>query len=100
MSVAAGDLAAARAYYEQGLAIDRTLADADPASAEKQRNLGVAYCKMFNIEKKLGNGSAARALLESCVAVWGMLEAEGRLPAPDDRLVLEYCRRQLAEWGD
>ena len=100
VSVAAGDLAAARAYYEQALAISRTLADADPASAQKQRDLVVSHFNLFDLEDKLGNRAAARAQLAAFVAVWGALEAEGRLPSPNDRAILKSLRRQLDEWAE
>ena len=100
VSVAAGDLAAARAYYEQGLALRRTLADADPASAEMQRDLGVSHIKLFDIENKLGNRPAARVRLAAFVTLWGKLEAEGRLPSPKDRAAFKYRRQQLDEWAD
>jgi hypothetical protein len=34
------------------------------------------------------------------VAVWGKLEAEGRLPTPKDHAVLKYWRQQLEEWAN
>ena len=39
VSVASGDLKAARGYFEDGLRISRRLAETDPDSAEKQRDL-------------------------------------------------------------
>ncbi len=100
VSVAAGDLAAARAYYEQYLTIARALADADPDAAEKQRDLGVCHFKLFDVEFKLGDRAAARAQLEAFVVVWGKLAADGRMPSPQDHSVLRYRRQQLDEWAD
>ena len=100
VSVAAGDLAAARAYFEQALTLRRSLADADPGSAQKQRDLGVSHFKLFDIENRLGNRSAARAQLAAFVALWGKLEEEGKLPNPNDRAGLKYRRKQLEEWAD
>lgn len=77
------------------------LADADPASAQKQRDLGVSHVKLFDIENKLENRSAARAQLAAFVNVWGKLEAEGRLSAPNDSAFLKRRRQQqLDEWAD
>ena len=78
----------------------RLLGHADPASAQKQRDLGVSHIKLFDIEKKLANRSAARAQLAAFVAVWGKLEAEGRLLTPKDRTALKRRRQQLDEWVD
>ena len=67
--MAAGDLAAARDYYEQGLAISRTLADADPASAQKQRDLSVSFNNLMNISKAAGDLAAVRAYLRQIVLI-------------------------------
>jgi hypothetical protein len=100
VSVSAGDLAAARGYFEQGLAIARKLAEADAASAEKQRDLGVSHFKMMQLAEKAGDRPAAREHLQDFIAAWDRLEAEGRLPSPNDQRILQYRRKQLAEWED
>ena len=69
VSVAAGDLAAARAYYEQGLAIRRKLADADPHSAEKQRDLSISFNKLGDVSRAAGDLAAARAYYEQGLAI-------------------------------
>ena len=69
VSVAAGDLAAARAYYEQGLAISRTLADADPASAQKQRDLSISFNKLGDVSVAAGDLAAARDYYEQGLAI-------------------------------
>ncbi len=68
VSVAAGDLAAARAYYEQGLAISRALADADPASAQKQRDLSISLNNLGDATAA-GDLGAARAYYEQGRAI-------------------------------
>jgi tetratricopeptide (TPR) repeat protein len=98
VSVAAGDLAAARRYFEQSLALRERLAKADPASAQKQRDLGVSHFKLCDLANKQDDRLAAREHLEAFVAVWGQLEAENRLPSPKDQRILNFRRKQLADW--
>ncbi len=100
MSRAAGDLAAARSYYEKRLAISQKLADADPYSAEKQRDLGVSHFRLSDVEQQIGNEAAKHEHLTAGVAAWGKLAAEGKLPSPTDRASLERRRRQLHELAD
>jgi tetratricopeptide (TPR) repeat protein len=98
-SVAAGDLLGARADYEQCLAIRKRVAAAHPDSAQKQRDLGVSHFKLFDVENSLENRSEARAHLAAYVSIWRKLEAEDRLPSPNDRAELEHYRRLLDEWA-
>jgi tetratricopeptide (TPR) repeat protein len=100
VSVTAGDLLGARADYEQCLAIRKRVAAANPDSAQKQRDLGVSHFKLFDVETKLGNRSAARARLAAYVSILSKLEAEDRLPSPNDRAELEYYRQLLDEWAN
>ena len=100
VSVSAGDLLGARADYEQCLALRESWAAAHPDSAQKRRALGMSHFKLFEVESKLGNRPAARARLASYVSIWGKLEAEGRLPSPNDRAELEHYRQQLDEWAN
>jgi hypothetical protein len=72
------------------------VAEADPASAEKQRDVGVSHFKLMDSSEKAGDRPAAREHLQHFVAVWGQLEAEGRLPSPTDQRILHNRRKQLA----
>ena len=64
MSVASGDLKAARGYFEDGLLIRRRLADADPDSAENQRDLSISFNKLGNVSMESGDLKAARGYFE------------------------------------
>jgi hypothetical protein len=75
--VQAGDLAGARARFEEDLAIARKLAKDNPSSAQAQRDLLVSLVK-------LGQLIHDRARLREALAIARELERTGRL-APRDR---------------
>ena len=74
---AGGDLAGARAVYEEGLAIRRKLAAADPDSPRWQIVLVVSLYKLSAVVEP----PRARAALLEALAIVEKLEREGKLTA-------------------
>lgn len=72
MAVQAGDLAGARARFEERLAIAHKLAKLNPSSAEAQRDLLVSLVK-------LGQAVHDRALVSEALTFARELERTGRL---------------------
>ena len=60
MRLAAGDRAGALSAYEEGLAIMRKLAAADPGNAEWQRDLSVSLVKIGDMRLAAGRPALAR----------------------------------------
>jgi tetratricopeptide (TPR) repeat protein len=71
--VASGDLQAARAYFEDGLQIRRLLAEADPSSAEKQRDLSISFNKLGEVSVASGDLQSARAYFEDGLGIRRLL---------------------------
>ncbi|HEX7838290.1 MAG TPA: hypothetical protein VF469_12535, partial [Kofleriaceae bacterium] len=81
VAVQDGDLAGAKARFEEGLVIRRKLAQINPTSAEAQRDLIVS---LFN----LGKVAKDRSRLREALQIARGLEQAGRL-APADHDILE-----------
>jgi len=69
VSVQAGDLAGAKARFEEGLAIRRKLAQANPTSAEAQRDVSVSLEKLGDVTVKAGDLAGAKARFEEGLAI-------------------------------
>ena len=69
MALEAGDLAGARARYEEDLAIARRLAQANPISAQAQRDLGISLNKLGNVAVQAGDLAGARARYEEDLGI-------------------------------
>lgn len=67
--VASGDLAAARGRFEESFLILQRLAEANPNSAQVQRDLGVSLNKLGDVLVKSGELAAARALFEESLLI-------------------------------
>ena len=79
MQVAQGDLAGARAAYQEGLGITRALAKADRGSAEKHRDLGIFLGKIGDVQVAQGDLTGARAAYQEELAI---TRAGWRSPIP------------------
>ncbi len=66
VSKLAGDLQAARDFFEKGLGISRKLAEDDPDrnNADKQRDLSITFYKLGEVSQEEGNLKAARVYFE------------------------------------
>ena len=64
VSVAAGDLNAARRYFEEGLRISRRLAEDDTASAQAQRDLSISFDRLGDVSRAAGDLKAAQGYFE------------------------------------
>jgi tetratricopeptide (TPR) repeat protein len=60
LAVAAGDAAAARDWYTQGLQIRRRLVEVDPGNVQFQRDLSVSYERLGDLAVAAGDAAAAR----------------------------------------
>jgi tetratricopeptide (TPR) repeat protein len=67
--VVQGDLAGALAIYEEGLAIRRQLASADPSHGEHQRDLSVSLNKTGDVLLAQGDLAGALAIYEEGLAI-------------------------------
>jgi tetratricopeptide (TPR) repeat protein len=65
----AGDLAGARARYEEGLGIARKLAQANPTSAQAQGDVGVSLSKLGDVAEQAGDLAGARARYEEGLGI-------------------------------
>ncbi len=66
VSKLAGNLQAARDYFDKGLGISRKLAEDDPDrnNADKQRDLSITFYKLGEVSQEEGNLKAARVYFE------------------------------------
>jgi tetratricopeptide (TPR) repeat protein len=69
----AGDRDGALAAYDESFAIARTLAEADPASAQAQRNLSVSLERIGDVKLKAGDRDGALAAYNESFAIARML---------------------------
>ena len=71
VSKLAGDLQAARDFFEKGLGISRKLAEDDPDrnNADKQRDLFVSYIKLGDVSMSSGDLQAARDFFEKGLGI-------------------------------
>jgi tetratricopeptide (TPR) repeat protein len=69
VAIAAGDLAGAKARYEEALAIRRKLAEDNPISAVAQRDLSLSLEKLGNVTVAAGDLSGAKARHEESLTI-------------------------------
>jgi tetratricopeptide (TPR) repeat protein len=69
VAVQTGDLAGARARFEECLAIARKLAHDNPSSAAAQRDVSVSLERLGNVAVEAGDLAGARARFEECLAI-------------------------------
>ncbi len=74
VSVAAGDLAGAKRYFEQGLAIARKLAEADDTNAQMQRDLWVSHWKIADLMEKQKDPNAIKHWRSAHDVLAGMVQ--------------------------
>ena len=89
VSVAAGDLAAARKYFEESLEIARALSRSNPSSALAKRDVSV-------ILVKLGSATNDARYFQEALAILRVLDAEKRL-APRDKQFLQALEKFLSK---
>ncbi|HNM75936.1 MAG TPA: hypothetical protein PKN13_11450, partial [Accumulibacter sp.] len=65
----AGDLAAARRSFDQSLQIRHRLADANPASAQAQRDVSVSLDKLGDVQQAAGDLAAARRSFDQSLQI-------------------------------
>jgi len=65
----AGDLAGARARYDEGLVIWRKLAQADPTSAQAQRDVSISLSKLGDVAVQAGDLAGARTRYEESLGI-------------------------------
>jgi tetratricopeptide (TPR) repeat protein len=97
VSVAAGDLKAARGYFEGGLRIRRLLADADPTSALQQRDLCVSHWKIANLLEQQGQPAEALTHWQKAHDILQGMVTRGLHVSPADRAFLEPMRQALGK---
>jgi hypothetical protein len=95
VSVAAGDLAGAKRYFEQGLAIARKLAEADETNAQMQRDLAISYSKQATIAEQQGDPVAARGWWRKCLDVFESMASRGWHISPGDLRFIEFLKDKL-----
>ena len=69
MSVAAGDLAGGKRYYEQGLTIRRKLAEADDTNAGLQRDLSGSFNNLGKVSVAEGDLAGAKRYFEQGLTI-------------------------------
>jgi Flp pilus assembly protein TadD len=69
VAMGAGDLARAKAQFEESLTILRKLAKDNPRSAEAQRDVGVSITALGDVAVQAGAQAGARARFEEGVAI-------------------------------
>ena len=93
MRAAAGDLKAARGYFEDGLRIRRRLADEDATSAQKQRDLSISFERLGDVSVAAGDLKAARGYFEDRLRISRRLADDDRTSAEKQRdLWVSYWR--------
>ena len=95
VSVAAGDLAGAKRYFEQGLAIRRKLAEADETNAQMQRDLAVSYAKLATVAEQEGDAGGAYTWWQQCLGVFESMEARGWHISPSDMRFAQMLKDKL-----
>ena len=96
VSVASGDLKAARVYFEDGLQIRRQLAEANPDSAEKQRELWVSHYKIADVLEREGHAGAMEHWKAAHDILAGMV-ARGLHVTEGDLRYLDILRGKLGK---
>jgi hypothetical protein len=97
VSVAAGDLKAARGYFEVALRISHLLADADPTSAEKQRDLWILQWRIASLLEREDRASEARTHWQQAHDILQGMVTRGLHVSPEDQRFLEQLRRKVGE---
>ena len=93
-----GDLAGAFAAYEEGLAIRRRLASADPSHAERRHDLFLSLARLAVTARGQGEPEQACRHLEEALAIMRPL-AERFPEHPVFRDDLRWIEERRAEWG-
>jgi tetratricopeptide (TPR) repeat protein len=101
--VKAGNLSAARARFEQSLAISERLAKADPTAEAYQIGLSESLRKLGEVLAKSGDVPAARARLKQSVSIAEHLDKANPKSAIAQRVLLwSYATRgkvtEESEW--
>jgi len=94
VSVASGDLAAARDYFADGLTIAKQLAQADPTNAQMQRDIWVSHWKIANALEKENNPAAVESW-RACLGVFQKMIDAGLHVPPQDLKTLDGVRKKL-----
>jgi Flp pilus assembly protein TadD len=69
VAVQAGDLAGAKARFEEGLGIARKLAQVNPTSAEAQRDVSISLDRLGDVAVQAGDLAGAKARFEEGLGI-------------------------------
>lgn len=95
--VAAGDLKEARRRFEQSLELDQRLAQANPASAEAQRDVSADLSKLGNVLVTAGDLKEARRRFEQSLEMRQRLAEANPASAQAQRdLIVSYVELAIA----
>jgi hypothetical protein len=78
VAVTAGNLVGAKARFEEGLVIDRKLAQGNPTSAEARRDVSLSLERLGNVAVQAGDLGGAKARFEEGLVIRRKL-AQGRI---------------------
>ena len=92
--MASGDLKSARRYFEDGLQIRRELADADPHSAQKKRDLWVSHDKTANLMEQ-GKAPGAQEHWRQAHDIFASMVAAGLFVSQGDMEFLDQLKSKL-----
>jgi len=87
LEVARGEPSAAKAGFEDGLAVARAFSAADPASASAKRDVIVSLDKLFGV-------SGDKELIREALEIAEDMAANGQL-SPADAFIPDYLRKKL-----
>src|SRR5262249_17475441 len=85
-----GDLEGARATFLESLALCEAIAASDPGSLQKQRDLGIAYARLADLEERVEHYSESAAWMGKGAALYRRLEAGGEAELLSPRAAREY----------
>jgi hypothetical protein len=97
--LASGDLQAARGYFEESLKISRQLAQDDPLSAEKKRDLWVLHWRVANLLESQSNTAAQDHWRKAHDILAAMVQARLHV-SPQDLALLEQLRTKVGAKDD
>jgi len=100
VSQQAGQMDAAREFYQQYLDIAKKLAAADPANAEAQRDLSVSYQRMGDVSQQAGRLDAAREFYQQYLDIAKKLAAADPTNAQAQRDLWVSCIKLAASRRD
>ncbi|MDX2038038.1 MAG: toll/interleukin-1 receptor domain-containing protein [Isosphaeraceae bacterium] len=89
LAISSGDPAAARRYYEDGLAIRKRLSAAAPENADYARDLAGSHLRLGGALAELGQPGEGREHLRLCLEVLRGMKARGMHLDPEAEQVLE-----------